>query len=255
VTSAPHPDARAAEWAQRLTALREPRMRQSVVVELLRGEAPDVAVQILHALVARHRAGPTTATTAALESVAAALGTASRLPYEARADLYEAAHRLGHDEVARMLFEGSDAGGDADAAAARPLRPRGKPLSLGERKALARGNVRDVLESLLLDPHPDVIAILLGNPHLTERDVLAIATRRPAPADALAAVAASETWIARYAVKRALVLNPDTPAPLAIRLLATLKDSDLRMVAADENLPDAVRDQARSLLGETPGSP
>jgi hypothetical protein len=62
-------------------------------------------------------------------------------------------------------------------------------------------------------------------------------------------VATSEKWSSRYAVKRALVLNPYTPPHLGVRLLTTLQAVDLRAVGADANLPEPVREQALALLG------
>ncbi len=219
------------------------------MADAFRSSAPEELVLTLSALVAGQRTKPTQARATALETLAATLSTPDLINYEMRVDLYEAAKHNGCEEIARMLFEASATLPiDDDGTEERPLRPRGKPLSLGERKSLARGHIRDILESLLLDPNREVVEILLGNPHLTERDVVAIATRRPTPADVLTTVTASEKWIARYAVKRSLVLNPYTPPHLSVRLVTTLNAADLRLVASDANLPEPLRDQARALL-------
>ena len=53
-------------------------------------------------------------------------------------------------------------------------------------------------------------------------------------------------WLARYHVKRALVMNPYTPGDLAVRLVATLTLPDVRLVANDPNLAAPVRAQAPS---------
>jgi hypothetical protein len=55
-------------------------------------------------------------------------------------------------------------------------------------------------------------------------------------------------WIARYHLKRALVLNTNCPTDLAIALVATLNRTDLRLVSLDPNLAEPVRAQAASLL-------
>lgn len=234
---------------RQLSAIREPAMRQRALARTLATWEPAEAVTALDALLERHRRRPSADTALALETLAAALTAPDVLPYPVRADLYEAAVDLGCDAVRRMLLDASPAAppGD-DPAAERPLRPKGRPLTLGERKALARGHARGVLEALLRDPHPAVIRILLANPHITERDVLAIATHRPGRPDALAEIARSDRWIARYRVKRALVFHPDTPAHIAIRLLATLHAADLHRAAGDENLPAPVREQAAALV-------
>ena len=57
----------------------------------------------------------------------------------------------------------------------------GRPLTLGERKSLARRPDRDLIARVMRDPNPDVIRILLNNPGLTESDVVRVCARRPVP--------------------------------------------------------------------------
>jgi hypothetical protein len=256
---------RARRLAWRLTSLPEAGMRRAVLAEVLRATPPPAAVRLLRELVRgpRVNAGPPFA--AAIEALAAALHDPDLLPYDARAGLYAAAREAGAVEVARLLLAPSSAPGDApgdpdpeqvlagsppsapDPGATGPAAWRGKPLTLGERKALARGPRGDLLDRLLRDPDADVIRVLLGNPHLVERDVVLVAARRPAHPSVLRAVFESR-WLARYPVKRALVLNPYTPTDLAVRLVPALTAPDQRAVAADPKLADAVRAQAAAIV-------
>ena len=130
----------------------------------------------------------------------------------------------------------------------REVVPRGQTMTLGERKSLARGHRREMLEHVLRDPHPDVVVILLDNPHMTERDVIFLASRRPCLPATLEAIALSLRWRTRYSVKRTLVLNPNTPVHLTMRLATTLRDVDLRAVVGDSNLAASLRDQAEEIL-------
>ena len=123
----------------------------------------------------------------------------------------------------------------------RPLLPTGRPLTLGERKWLARTHDRQQLLLLLRDPHPAVVAILLDNPHVTESDVVRVASARPAVPAALTAIAAHPRWSVRHPVKRALVLNPSTPLADAIRIATTLRQQELRELAADPSLREPLR--------------
>ncbi len=222
------------------------------LAQMLLDEEPHTAVGTLHALVRANRRTPTVAVAAALEALAGALSSDELVPYPIRVELYEAAAAAGYDEIARMLLEGRQPQVAKSDAAERPLEPRGRPLTLGERKSLARGHRRDILEKLFKDPHPDVVVLLLANPHITEKDVVSIATMRPAKPAALEVIATSERWIPRYAVKRALAFNPYTPIHHAVRLVTSLVEADLRSVANDENLAPAVREQADSLLRPRP---
>jgi hypothetical protein len=234
--------------ARRLATLPEQAMRRVLVAEELRAAPPAAVVDLLDELVraSRSKAGPPWST--ALEALATALDGPG-VDYELRSDLYIAAKERGRLEVARLFFAalgGVPEEPREEETEGRVVMPNGKPLTLGERKALARGGRRDLLLRLARDPDAQVVRIVLENPRMTERDVVAIAARRPTAEGALRAIFASR-WLARYAVKRALVMNPYTPTDLAVRLCSTLVAPDLRAIAADENLAPPVRDQARAL--------
>ncbi len=128
---------------------------------------------------------------------------------------------------------------------------KGRTVTLGERKSLARSNDRNLLARVLRDPHPHVIRILLGNPTLTETDVVRLCARRPVSTEVLREVFRSARWIVRYHVKVALALNPYTPLDVALQLTPQLQGPDLRrMLAADELGPER-REACRRLLGRT----
>ncbi len=129
--------------------------------------------------------------------------------------------------------------------------PGGRELTLGERKSLARGRRREVLDRLLRDPDESVLTILLGNPRITEYDVVRLAARRPTTAGAQRTILHSDRFIARYNVKRALVLNPYTPTDLAARLVVLLTRPDQEAVANDPSLSDSVRETAREALARS----
>jgi hypothetical protein len=115
----------------------------------------------------------------------------------------------------------------------------GRPVTLGERKSLARRNDRELIARVLRDPHPDVMRILLGNPRLTENDVLRLCARRPVASEVLREVWKSARWIVRYPIKVALVLNPYTPLDIGLQLVPHLHGQDVRRVLAAADLsPD-----------------
>jgi len=131
----------------------------------------------------------------------------------------------------------------------------GKPLSLGERKALARRPSRSAMEKLLLDPHPMVIRNLLDNPRLTEDDVLRLAARRPGRSVVLGEIARHPKWSLRARVRLSLVLNPYTPAQAAVPFVRLLLRSELMEVLASTKAPAVVRAAAREMLERRPPVP
>lgn len=118
---------------------------------------------------------------------------------------------------------------------------RGRPLTLGERKALARRPNRETLERLLLDPHPHVIRGLLRNPRLTEDDVVRLAARRPNRTAVLAEIARSTKWIHRGRVRLAVILNPDTAVEIAGPISGLLVRQELRLVAESTHVSPVIR--------------
>lgn len=244
---------------KKLKVIREPRMRCAALAEYLAREPTEVVVEVLAEVVSRVREYPDFR--AAAEAITATLIDPELVGYDDRSRLYAAAKDAGHDEISHLFFDSSPSSApehdfDEDLSAERAVVPGGRPLTLGERKSLARGHQRELLEHVMRDLHPDVVTILLDNPHLTERDVLVIASRRPSPPASLAVVASNHRWRARYSVKRALAMNPHTPTHLAMQLATNLRPADLRALRDDPNLADALREQARALLlrrtGDTP---
>ena len=122
-------------------------------------------------------------------------------------------------------------------------------MTLGERKALARTRDRDLLARVLRDPHPDVIRVVLGNPTVTERDVVRVCARRPIAPEVLREVFRSPRWVVRYGVKKAIVRNPFAPVDLALQLAAHLNATDAREASACAELAVAVRDACRRVAG------
>ncbi|MEZ4366121.1 MAG: hypothetical protein R2939_07510 [Kofleriaceae bacterium] len=248
-----------AQVTLRLRALREPDVRVAALIEAW--STGDVAVWIayLARLLERAHATDDLDALAALETVARAAGS-QRLAYGARQRLYEAAAHHPHRPLARLFFAASpptatDAQLDKQLAAERPLQPRERPMTLGERKALARTHRRGILIALCKDPHPEVVSVLLDNPHVTEPDVVRIAALRPAVPAALARIAEHGRWPLRQGVKRALVWNPATPLDVGIRIATTLRAAELREIAAAPSLPAVLRGHVAELLAVTRPAP
>ena len=243
----------------RLRAIREPRMRVLALISALGEGEPAAWVEALAAIIARAKLVDDPDASETLEALTHAVADET-LGYDRRKQLYEAATAHGLPAVARLFLVASPQGElprqlEKQLGPERPLRPADRPLTLGERKALARTHRRDQLLLLIRDPHPQVVAILLDNPHVTEADIVKVAAMRPAVPESLAKVAAHPRWSVRHAVKRALVLNPSTPLADAIRIATTLRAAELAELAADHSLPEPLRQHAAEVLAELQSRP
>jgi hypothetical protein len=159
--------------------------------------------------------------------------------------LYSLAQTGGLDEVGRLLLQPhidkkklTQAFDDNEHLA----------LPLGVRRQAARGTDRQQIDRLLHDRDHRVIQLLLDNPRLTERDVIAIAARRPTRPEVLKVIASHGKWSSRYRVRKALACNPYTPDGISLRLLPTLLIQDLRFLATSGALLPALREEALALI-------
>jgi hypothetical protein len=162
--------------------------------------------------------------------------------------------------LVRLLMRRAKPGDEASDEHSEPpvslaLEPGGRPLSLGERRALARKPSRAILDKLLADPHPLVIQNLLVNPRLTEDDVVRMAARRPARREVIIEIARSPSWMTRARVRMAVVLNPGTPSEVAVPVLPQLLRAELLDVVTSTLVPTIVRSAARGLLERRPPLP
>jgi hypothetical protein len=148
-----------------------------------------------------------------------------------------------HGEAGAVLLDprGRRSGAGDDDAVPRPKEP------VGYRISLARRPIRRLLERLLFDPDARVIRSILGNPRLTEADVVALAASRRASAEVLEVIAQDGRWITRYPVRLALASNPVAPAHLIVGLLPYLLRQDLRAVASGSPRQE-IRAHAQALL-------
>ena len=120
-------------------------------------------------------------------------------------------------------------------------------LSVPARLKLARGAPRNLRTLLMRDTNPQVACAALLFNNLTDQEVEQTAASRSVVEEVLQAIAKKREWVGRYPVMKALVHNPRTPLPIALKFLSRLAVKDLRDLAKDRNVPDAVRSTALRL--------
>ncbi len=237
-------DDEAARLARRVATVRDPQLRVGYVrAVLLEAAAPDVFALIVE-VAGRAAVGDPPHRDLWLAMAVALADPACR---DLRAGAAARARALGDLELATLL-DAAPQPVDEDARRVPVQSGRdGRPLTLGERKALARRPSRELLAKVIRDPHPDVVRILLGNSRLTEDDLVRLCARRPIASEVLREVVLSPRWVIRYRVRVAILRNPHTPLDLALPLVAGLNAQDARMIAASEDLPRALREACARL--------
>lgn len=188
----------------------------------------------------------------ALAFDAAALASLEPLVGAARAageaDGPEPEHALG----------GMEPPAEAAGAPRKPsVRAKAEPLDLQRRLSvmtsqekiqLALKGSRDERSAILRDVNKTVHVHVLKNPSLQLDEIAAMAKMPTVSPELLAAIAQRREWCGRPEIAQALVRNPKTPVPTALKLLDSLSLSDLRLVAKDANTRPPIQAAARKKL-------
>ncbi len=126
-------------------------------------------------------------------------------------------------------------------------------MALGEKVSLARRCSGALIGALRDSTEAAVLRALLGNGRFVEADAVRIASGAKTPGDVLRTLAEDPSWGVRRAVRLALLRNPRTPVPSALRLIRGMSRRDLVRLAEDREAPRIVRVGAERRLADGPG--
>lgn len=234
--------------SRRMEAVADCRQRQALFLEAVVPVSPGVAGDIVETILRLGIRRRDVKSLLLVETAMLALANGN-WPLAHRSVICDAAEEKDNDLI-RLLFDGAEKRKQQDDDEPFPVPDYvgGRPLTLGERRSLAAGPDRRLLEMATRDPHPMVVSRVLDNPRITERDVIFIAARRPAPVEALREVGVHPRWRLSKRVARALIMNPYTPSEVSITLLHTTTSAELHEVMDDLRLPIRLRRVARELF-------
>jgi hypothetical protein len=120
-------------------------------------------------------------------------------------------------------------------------------MSVPERVKLALTGKREERRFLIADASKMVGLAVLRARGLTPTEVEGFCGMRHLDADIFLKIATTRDWIRRPLIALALVKNPKVPLTISLPLVKRLGMRDLRNIARDRNLPEAVRVQARKI--------
>jgi hypothetical protein len=177
----------------------------------------------------------------------------------ALAPIFAAARTAAPGEGTTVIHWGRPSEPDAEDLEAEPLPSQAedallydkiKAMSAQEKMQLALHGDRSARLLLLKDINKTIQTFLLQNPRITIDEIRYIAGYRQANPEVLVAIAAHRDWGANQNVVAALVRNPKTPVPTAVKLLDKLAVTDLRRLAKSNEVPRAVQAAARKRVTE-----
>jgi hypothetical protein len=121
-------------------------------------------------------------------------------------------------------------------------------MSIAEKIKLATKGNKEARGYLLRDSNKLVAVAAVSSPKITDPEILAIANSRQAHDDVLRVVYASRECVKMYPVKLALVKNPKVPLPIAMKLMSTLRESEVKELSRDKNVPSGIQLLARKAM-------
>jgi hypothetical protein len=121
-------------------------------------------------------------------------------------------------------------------------------LPVPARIKLAMLGSREQRAILVRDPNRVVSSAVLSSPKLTDTEVETFARMGNVSVDVLRIVGSNRSWLRNYGVVSALVRNPRTPPAISLGLVPRLQERDVKALAVDRNVPEALRIASRKVL-------
>lgn len=101
---------------------------------------------------------------------------------------------------------------------------------------------------LVKDANKLVSGSVIKNPRITEAEILSVVKSGVQNDDIMRLICANKEWTKNIKIRKALVENPRTPIPNALRYLSSLSEKDIAAYAKSKNISSVVSTQARRLL-------
>ena len=121
-------------------------------------------------------------------------------------------------------------------------------LGVVDKMKVAITGSREERAILIRDPNRLVASAVLGSPKITEAEIESISAMKNVSDQTLRTIGNHREWTKRYTVINNLVRNPRTPIGIALNLVPRLGVRDVKAVAVDRNVPEAVRKQAQKFV-------
>ncbi|MDY7228065.1 hypothetical protein [Hyalangium rubrum] len=121
-------------------------------------------------------------------------------------------------------------------------------MSIAEKIKLATLGNKEARTLLIRDSNKLVCTAVIRSPRITDGEVLACATNKAANDEVLRIIYNNREWTKVQKIKLALVKNPKVPLTVVMKFLNNLRDTELKDLARDRNVPAGVASFAKKLM-------
>lgn len=148
------------------------------------------------------------------------------------------------------LFEEDDDGNETVAAKYSKTEKRLEDMSISEKVRVAILGNASHRAILVRSPNRVVAMAAISSPKLQERDAVSYASSRQVSDEVLRYIAGRRDFVRHYQAKFNLVFNPKTPVDISMRLLQFLRESDVKLVLGNKNVPSGLKTAAGQLMAK-----
>lgn len=124
-------------------------------------------------------------------------------------------------------------------------------MSTSQKVITALKSGREERSILIRDPNRLVCGAVLGSPKLTDAEVEGFAAMKNVSDEVLRRIGKHREWTKKYNVVANLVKNPRTPIGISLGLVSRLNPRDIKLLAVDKNVSEAVRKAAQRFVKTT----
>jgi hypothetical protein len=154
-------------------------------------------------------------------------------------------------DASEPLLDVADEVDEEDGATPGEARAESKILSglpVKRKVKLAFKGTREQRAQLIRDPNKLVSSAVLSSPGLTDAEVESFVKMGNVSEEVLRVIGMNRTWLKNYGVILGLVKNPKTPPAISMQLMQRVNERDMKMLAVDRNVPEALRLAARKFV-------
>lgn len=124
-------------------------------------------------------------------------------------------------------------------------------LTTGKKVKAALTEDAQARSFLIRDPNRLVALAVLGSPKVTEAEIEQFSSMKNVSDEVLRRIGTNRDWTKKYTVINSLVKNPRTPLPIAMGFISRLQPRDIKALAVDRNVPEAIRRSAQRFVKAT----
>lgn len=120
-------------------------------------------------------------------------------------------------------------------------------MTVKDRVKLAMKGDREARGILIRDSNKVVATGVIHNPRITDHEIENISAMRQVAEEVLRIIGNNRQWARSYPIIHNLARNPRTPMATAVQILTRIRTKDLKSIALNRNVSQAVRQQAYRL--------